>query len=136
VAGESTPGHFSTRSFPVAFFPLRDHRAHCGTVNFHGKRGGSLPLKSINSSPSPSLLFQSSCSSSPLPWIPSMLYPPLLPQGRSHVEGGTTRQGHVVCFGRIKKPREGLRYSEEGDRPTSTCGPFKQQRRQPLTGEA
>jgi hypothetical protein len=42
------------------------------------RKRGSLPLKSLNSSPSPSLLFQSSCSSSPLPWIPSMLCPPLL----------------------------------------------------------
>jgi hypothetical protein len=42
------------------------------------RKRGSLPIKSLNSSPSPSLLFQSSCSSSPLPWIPSMLYPPLL----------------------------------------------------------
>jgi hypothetical protein len=48
------------------------------------RKRGSLPLKSLNSSPSPSLLLQSSCSSSPLPWIPSMLYPPLPPQGRFH----------------------------------------------------
>jgi hypothetical protein len=41
------------------------------------RKRGSLPLKSLNSSPSLSLLFQRSCSSSPLPWIPSMLYPPL-----------------------------------------------------------
>jgi hypothetical protein len=28
------------------------------------------------------------------------------------IERGTTRQGHVVCFGRIDKPREGLRCCE------------------------
>jgi hypothetical protein len=32
------------------------------------------------------------------------------------VERDTTRQGHVVCFGRINRPREGLRCYEGGHR--------------------
>jgi hypothetical protein len=77
------PGPFLTRSFPIAFYPLRVQHLCSGMVKFQGKERFS-PFKSINSSLSLSLLFQSSCSSSPLPWIPSMLYPPLPPQGISH----------------------------------------------------
>jgi hypothetical protein len=62
---------------------LRDECSYYGTVKFQGKEGFSH-FKSLNSSPSPSLLFQNSYSSSPPPWIPSMLYPPLTTQGRSH----------------------------------------------------
>jgi hypothetical protein len=69
--------------FSVAFYSLRDQRSYYRTVKFRGKEGFS-PFKSLNSSPSPSLLFQNSCSSSPLIWIPSMLCPRLLLQGRSH----------------------------------------------------
>jgi hypothetical protein len=32
------------------------------------------------------------------------------------IEKGTTRQGYVVCFGRINRPREGLRCCEGGHR--------------------
>jgi hypothetical protein len=70
-------------SFSVAIYSLTDQRSYYGMVKFQGKEGFS-PFKSLNSSPSPSLLFQRSCSPSPLPWIPSMLYPPLPPQGRSN----------------------------------------------------
>jgi hypothetical protein len=49
------------------------------------RKRGSLPLKLLNSSSSSSLLFQSSCSSSPLPWIPSMLCP-LLSFSNDYVE--------------------------------------------------
>jgi hypothetical protein len=72
------------------------------------KRGVS-PFKSLSSSPSPTLLFQSSCSSSPLPWILSVLCPPLLCKEDPAAESGITRQGYVVCFGRIDRPIEGLR---------------------------
>jgi hypothetical protein len=106
IAAGPAPGPFSTWSFPVAFYSLRDQRSYYGMVKFQGKEGFS-PFKSFNSSPSPSLLFQSSCSSSPLPWIPSVLCPPLPPQGTSH-------QGHVGCFGCINRLTEGLRCCKGG----------------------
>jgi hypothetical protein len=38
LAAWPAPRHFSTRSFPIAFHPLRVQHAYCGTVKFRGKR--------------------------------------------------------------------------------------------------
>jgi transposase InsO family protein len=81
--------HFIDQAFQKALSKVGDD--HQIATPYHPQKGiyseeqkGPLPLKSLNSSPSPSLLFQSSCSSCPLPWIPSIHYPPLPSQGRSH----------------------------------------------------
>jgi hypothetical protein len=63
------PGPFSTLSFSVTFYSLRDQCSYYGMVKFRGKEGFS-PFKPLNSSPSASLLFQNSYSSSPVPWDP------------------------------------------------------------------
>jgi hypothetical protein len=51
-----TPKAFLTQFFLIAFHPFRTQRLCCGMVKFQGKDGFS-PFKSLNSSPSPSLLF-------------------------------------------------------------------------------
>jgi hypothetical protein len=52
LAARPTPRPSSTRSFPIAFYPLRAQHLCCGMVKFRGKEGFS-PFKSLNSSPSP-----------------------------------------------------------------------------------
>jgi hypothetical protein len=115
LAARLALGPSSTRSFPVAFYSLRAQRLCCGTVKFRGKEGFS-PLKSLNSSPSPSLLFQNSCP--PLPYHGSL-------QCSIHhyrckedptAERGITCQGHVVCIDCIDRPTKGLRCCKGGHR--------------------
>jgi hypothetical protein len=48
-----------TRSFPITFYPLRTQCSYVWNGKIPRRRSGSLPLKSLNSPPSPSLLFQS-----------------------------------------------------------------------------
>jgi hypothetical protein len=113
LVAQPSPVPFSARSFPVAFYSLTDQCSYYGMVKFCAKEGFS-PFKSLNSSPSPSLLFQNSCSSSPLPWIPSMLHPPLRCKEDPAVERGITHQGHIMCVDRIDRPTEGLRCCKRG----------------------
>jgi hypothetical protein len=108
LAARPAPRPFSTRSFPLAFYSLSDQRSYYGTVKFQGKRG-SLPLN-----PSTHLLlphFSSKALVHPLPCHGSL-------QCSIHrcrhkedptVERGITRQGHVMCAGRIDRPTERLR---------------------------
>jgi hypothetical protein len=114
LAARPTPGPFLTRSFPVAFYLLRDHRSYCGTVKFRRERG-VLSLQN----PSTHLLLP--------PFSSKALVHSLTCHGSLQcsvhryrrkedptVERGTTLQGHVVCFGRIERPREGHRCCEGG----------------------
>jgi hypothetical protein len=58
LAARSAPEPNSTLSFPIAFYPLITQHSYA----WNGKilrRSDSLPLKSLNSPPSPSFLFQS-----------------------------------------------------------------------------
>jgi hypothetical protein len=109
--------------FRLDLFPLHSTVETTSCILWNAKiprkKRGSLPLKSINSSPSPS------SPSHSLHSLTSLVHP--LPchgslQCSVHrcrckedptVEGGTTHQGHVVCFGRINRPR-GLRCCEGG----------------------
>jgi hypothetical protein len=73
----ASPWALSDSDFSCYILPIERSTFILWNGKIMRRKRGSLPFKSLNSSPSPSLLFQSSCSSSPLPSIPSMLYPPL-----------------------------------------------------------
>jgi hypothetical protein len=129
---QPAPGRFSTRSFPVAFYSLKDQCSYYGTVKFCGKEG-SLPLN-----PSTHLLlphFSSKTLVHPLPCHGSL-------QCSVHrgfrkenptIERGINRQGHVMCVDHIYRPTEGLRCCKGGHwrsrraigedgRPAMVCG--------------
>jgi hypothetical protein len=114
LADRSSPEPNSTRSFPVAFYPLRTQCSYVWNGKIPRRRSGSLPLKSLNSPPSPSPLFQSflrllSCYES--------LQCPIHCCRREDdpsVERGTCPQGHVMCASCINRLGEGLRCYEGG----------------------
>jgi hypothetical protein len=116
LAAQSALEPNSTRSFPIAFDPLRTQHSYTWNGKILRRRSGSRPLNSLNSSPSPSLLFQSflhllSCFGSLQ--CPVHYYrredDPSIEICRSH-------QIHVMCASRINRLGEGLRHCEGGHR--------------------
>jgi hypothetical protein len=103
----------STRSFPVAFYPLRTQRSYAWNDKIL-RWSGSLPLKSLNSPPSPSLLFQSFAHL--LSSYGSFQY--FVHYCRCEddpaFDRGITHQGHVMCASRINRLGEGLGRSKGG----------------------
>jgi hypothetical protein len=113
LASRSAPEPNSTQSFPVAFYPLRTQRSYAWNRKIL-RRTGSLPLKSLNSSPSPSLLFHSllhllSCH--------GYLQCPVhccCHEDDPSVERGTSHQGRIIYTSRINRLGEGLRRCKGG----------------------
>jgi hypothetical protein len=105
-----------THSFLVAFYPLTTQHSYAWNGKILGRMSGSLPLKSLNSYPSPSLLIQSflhllSCHRSfqcPVHYCRS--------EDDPSVEIGTSCQGRVMCASRINRLGDGLRRYERGHR--------------------
>jgi hypothetical protein len=116
LAAWSTPEPNSTWSFPVAFYPLRTQRSYVWNGKILRRRSGSLPLKSLNSPPSPSLLFQGfahllSCHGSFQYFVHCCRH-----EHDPTFERSITRQGRVMCTSHINRLGEGLRHSEGGHR--------------------
>jgi hypothetical protein len=115
LAAQSTPEPNSTQSFPIALYPLRTQKR---SYAWNGKilRSGSLPLKLLNSPPSPSLLFPSflhilSCHGSLQCLIHCCRH-----EDDPSVERGTSHHGRIMCASHINRLGEGLKRYEGGHR--------------------
>jgi hypothetical protein len=116
LAAQSTPEPNWTWSFFVAFYPLRTQCSYAWNGKILRRRSGSLPLKSLNLPPSPSLLFQSflhllSCHGS-LQCLVHCCHR----EDDPSIERDTSRQGHIMYASHINRLGEGLRHCKGGHR--------------------
>jgi hypothetical protein len=100
--------------FPVAFYLFTPQCSYAWNGKILKRRSGSLPLKSLNSPRSPSLLFQSFahllfCNGSLQYFVHYCCR-----EDDPTFERDITRQGHIMCASHINRLGEGLRCCEGG----------------------